>query len=49
MSAAAWEAWTRVAIAILEVGSVAVFAWFLVDVVRRARGWSRRGDDRPGD
>ena len=48
MSVAAWEAWTRIAIAILEVGSVAVFAWFLVDVVRRARAWRRGEDDRPG-
>lgn len=33
-----WEIWTRIAIAILVFGSVAVFAWFLVEVVALARG-----------
>lgn len=33
----AWDVWTCVAIGVLEIGSVAVFGWFLVEVVRLAR------------
>ena len=48
MSPGGWELWTRLAIAVLELGSVAVFAWFLVDVVRlAARRRDGRGEDPP--
>jgi hypothetical protein len=42
MSATSLDLWTRVAILVLEVGSVAVFAWFLVDVVRLSKRHERR-------
>jgi hypothetical protein len=34
----AWELWTWVSIVILIGGSLAIFAWFLVDALR----WLRR-------
>jgi hypothetical protein len=30
----AWSLWTWISIAILSVGSIAVFVWFLVDILR---------------
>ncbi len=44
----AWELWTRIAIAVLELGSIAVFAWFLVEVVRLARARHRRPPEADG-
>lgn len=41
----AWELWTWVAIGVLEVGSVAVFGWFLVEVAALWRRSRRRDDD----
>jgi hypothetical protein len=32
-----WEFWTWVSILILTVGAVAVFGWFLVDILRIRR------------
>jgi len=32
-----WTAWTWISIAVLTVGSLAVFAWFLLDLVRIRR------------
>lgn len=41
-----WGIATEIAIRVLLVGSVGVFAWFLVEVARLARGWD---NDEGGD
>lgn len=43
-----WTLWTWVSVAVLVVGSVAVFAWFLRDARRLFRDVGVAGEERGG-